>query len=98
MTITAQLAEPTDLDRFVYLPRNDGGTNGIIMAIKVEVSLDGTNWQEVGSASNWAKDSSTKEIKFAPGIKAAWIRFIIPTGGSVNEFVSGTEFLIYKKA
>lgn len=98
MTITAQLAEPTDLDRFVYLPRNDGGTNGIITAIKVEVSLDGTNWQEAGSASNWAKDSSTKEIKFAPGTKAAWIRFIIPTGGSVNEFVSGTEFLIYKKA
>ncbi len=97
LTITARLRELTALDRFVYVPRDDGKTAGIITAIKIQVSQDGSDWQDAGSASNWAKDSQNKEIKFAAGTEASWVRFIIPTAGAVNEFVSGNEFLLYRR-
>lgn len=98
MTITAQLTEPANLERFVYVPRNDGKTNGIITTIQIQVSSDGTNWQDAGSASNWAQDNQNKTIKLTTETPATWVRFIIPAGGAVKDFVSGNEFLLYKKA
>lgn len=97
MTITAQLTEPAILDRFVYVPRNDGKTNGMITAIQIQVSSDGTSWQDAGSASNWAQDNQNKTIKLTTKRRVTKVRFIIPAGGAVKDFVSGNEFLLYKK-
>lgn len=97
MTITTHLDGITDLDRFVYVPRNDGGTNGMIKNMEIQTSLDGIHWRSAGSGSDWALDSTKKEIKFAPGTKAYWIKFIIPKGGSQRAYVSGQEFLLYQK-
>ncbi|BDR60053.1 SLAP domain-containing protein [Lactobacillus xylocopicola] len=96
MTITTHLDGITDLDRFVYVPRSDGG-NGTITAMNIQTSVDGIHWLDAGSAANWPRNGESKEIKFAPGTKAYWVRFTIPENGSFNQFVSGQEFLLYQK-
>ena len=97
MTITTHLDGITDLDRFVYVPRDDGGKNGMIKAMNIQTSVDGIHWKEAGSGSNWSYDKDKKEIKFASGTKAYWVKFIIPQNSTYNKFVSGQEFLLYKK-
>lgn len=97
MTITTHLDGITDLDHFVYVPRNDGGLNGMITAMNIQTSLDGVHWRDAGSASNWALNKDKKVINFAPNTKAYWVRFTIPQGCSYNKYVSGQEFLLYKK-
>lgn len=97
MTITARLNKVTNLDRFVYVPRQDSGTTGMISKISVQTSIDGINWKDAGSATDWKYNQKNKEIKFAPKTKASWIRFIIPANGSKGDYVTGQEFLVYKE-
>ncbi len=49
-----------------YLPRQDsgsGGTNGIITEYRIEVSSNGTDWEEV-STGEWTDDHELKTVMF----------------------------------
>ncbi|MDF7639350.1 glycoside hydrolase family 31 protein [Lactobacillus sp. ESL0791] len=95
LTITAHLNGITNLDKLVYVPRDNAG-NGNISGMNVQTSIDGIHWNET-DASGWNKDASQKEIKFAPGTKAYYLKFTIPAGVTTGNFFSGQEILLYQK-
>jgi len=76
---------------FSYLPRQDGKTVGMTSRYRVELSLDGRNWQRVaeGEFGNLRANPVEQQISF-PGQKARYVRFFSTaaldgTGSSVAE-------------
>ncbi|WEV71186.1 Rib/alpha-like domain-containing protein [Lactobacillus sp. ESL0785] len=97
ITISTKLDGITDLDKLVYVPRDNGG-NGNISAIEVSTSIDGLHWNKItASASGWQWDNTKKVLKFAPGTKAYYVKFTIPNGATRGNYFSGQELLLYKK-
>lgn len=96
MTITADLDGVYDLDHLTYVPRENGG-NGNLSALKVETSLDGIHWHEAGEGKGWTFDAQEKTISFGQKEKAQHIRLTIPKASTLGDFVSGKEFLLFKR-
>ena len=96
MTITADLDGVYDLDHLTYVPRENGG-NGNLSALKVETSLDGIHWHEAGEGKGWTFDAQEKTISFGQKEKAQHIRLTIPKASTLGDFVSGEEFLLFKR-
>lgn len=48
-----------------YLPRQDGSANGRIGGHRIEVSVDGTNWELVATGT-WFNDAIVKRSNFVP--------------------------------
>ncbi|QTU82860.1 discoidin domain-containing protein [Carnobacteriaceae bacterium zg-C25] len=92
-TLTLDLKYAYDLDKLVYVPRQDGG-NGTITAFKLAYSNDGIHWKEYPDTINWAANGTNKEFKFE-NVSARYLRFNI--SGAVGSFVSGNEMLVFKK-
>ncbi|KRM71197.1 TIM-barrel domain-containing protein [Lacticaseibacillus brantae] len=97
MTIATDFGEAYDLAQFIYVPRQDGGNNGMITKAKISYSLDGIHWQSTGQDYIWQADKTNKEVDFPVGTWARYVQIEIPAGGSVGDFVSGNEFLFMKR-
>lgn len=101
--LTLDLQAAYDLDKLVYVPRSDGGLNGIIMTGEILFSEDGVHWFTTeNSTVNWAADATEKTYTFPAGVTARYVRFnVTGTAGnsaeSANTFVSGQELFVFKK-
>ncbi|WP_125702311.1 TIM-barrel domain-containing protein [Lacticaseibacillus daqingensis] len=95
MTITTKLDKITTLDKIIYAPREDGG-NGTMSGMTIAASLDGIHWKDIATKT-WAKDGTQKTIEFAEKTKAYYLKFSIPKGSTVGDFVSGEDILVYEK-
>lgn len=96
MTIQVNLGKITDLDHFLYIPRNDGGINGIVSNITLRTSLDGLHWKDSGHGS-WGQTSTNQQtIQFNPGTKAQFVDIVIPKGAGYGGFVSGNEMMFFQ--
>lgn len=67
-----QLPQPALLSGLSYLPRQDGGTNGIVTNYEIETSQDGIVWQNKINGS-WA-NNSTKKFVSLPLYSANFVR------------------------
>jgi alpha-glucosidase (family GH31 glycosyl hydrolase) len=80
------------LDKFQYLPRNDGG-NGTMLKGTVYYSTDKMNWTEAG-AFNWKQNGDVKVFDFAGHPTARYIKLAVTEG--VGNYGSGRELYVFK--
>lgn len=93
-SITIDLGEEYNINKFSYLPRQGGGVNGIITGYKLYVSTDGENYNHV-STGTWANNSTEKIIEFEK-TEARYVK--LRATSAVNNFVSAAEINVYKTA
>ncbi len=83
-----------------YVPRpgngapGSGALNGRVKTAKIEVSLDGKDWQVVGEPSGWSTDDSVKTFNFDEPVEARYVRFTgVETQGN---FITASMFNLYE--
>jgi alpha-galactosidase len=86
-SITVDLAAPYTVNGLVYLPRQDGGTSGIITGYTISLSTDGTTFTPIDSGS-WPADTSTRSARF-PATQARYVRLTVTAG--VGGYASAGE-------
>ena len=72
--IIFELDEETELAGLRYLPRQEGGINGIITGYRIYVSTDNINY-ELAAEGTWAADSSWKIAAFDEAKRAKYVKF-----------------------
>jgi hexosaminidase len=91
--VNIELAEATELGKFVYTPRQSG-SNGRILKYRLQVSTDGETYEDTCSGT-WSNSPSIQTIDLN-GVKAKFVRFIIEDG--VGGFASAAEISLHSKA
>ncbi len=76
---------------FTYLPRQNG-TNGAIKEYKIQISLDGKNWNNPIKQGTFEKDNKLKTILFDKPVKGRFIRFTAINSQNVQDYASASEF------
>ncbi len=82
--ITLKLEEPSYVSALEYVPRANS-TNGIVKVAKIEVSEDGSTWDQVETTEdlNWNADNTTKTANFKESTKAQYVKLTgVETVGS----------------
>lgn len=92
-SVTINLGETCKVDRFTYLPRQNGGTNGIITKYAIYTSIDGEEFSKV-SEGEFENNIKLKTVKFNDSIEANYIKFEALEG--VGGFASASEFNVYR--
>ena len=80
------------VDGLRYMPRQEGGTNGIITEYRIEVSTDGVEYTEAATGE-WAGDNSWKTVDFEP-VKARYVKLVVLdalSAESANDYASAVE-------
>ena len=80
---------------FSYLPRQDGGINGIVKDYEISISLDGKNWKSIKKGT-FARGTAVKNILFDAPVKMRYIRFTALSAQNGADFAGGAEFEIIK--
>lgn len=80
------------LDKFHYLPRQDGG-NGTLLKGSVSYSLDKEHWTEAG-AFEWKRNGEVKVFNFKERPTARYIKLSVTDG--VGNYGSGRELYVFK--
>lgn len=88
--ITVKFDAPLKLTAMDYIP--GGGGNGRVLDGKVEISLDGQNWQLLEGFSGWANNDSTKTLRFQSPQLAQYVRFT----GTRTSSAGGGSFMTAK--
>lgn len=88
------------LTGFSYLPRQDGNGTGLVSRYAVEVSGDGSKWQEVsaGEFSNIVNNPIAQYVEFGRAVEARYLRFsvvAVANSSGENAAVAIAEFNIY---
>lgn len=94
--IIIKLDEPKYLSALDFVPA-DGG-NGKIKNAVISVSMDGENWTEVVSETNWAYNSTIKSVDFTP-TKGQYIKIVgkeTQAASSSLSFMVATMFNFYE--
>lgn len=88
---------PIFLSALEYIPRQDNNAYGIIQDLQIEVSLDGVEWTTIVEGTDWALDSTTKELEIDPSKRqmAKYIRFV--SNKSINnDDISASMFNLFE--
>ncbi|HFU4466206.1 TPA: discoidin domain-containing protein [Streptococcus suis] len=93
--IVLDLDQVKDIDHILYRPRNNAG-NGTITSVKLSISHDGEEWEEVTAPIAWAVNNTEKVALLPEGSKARFIK--VHWLASVGGFVSGKEIAVYGPA
>jgi uncharacterized repeat protein (TIGR01451 family) len=93
-SITLALGGTYNVSGLLYLPRQDGNSNGVITSYQVLASQDGTTFTRVASGS-WTQDGKLKQVTF-PSVRARYIELIGVQGG--NGYVSAAEINVIGSA
>lgn len=90
--IVMDLRSINQVDKIVYLPRNNGG-NGNILKGKYMYSEDKENWTDAGSFE-WKSNSKTKTFTLKDQPVTRYIKMII--NKAVGNFGSGRQIYVFK--
>lgn len=93
-SITVDMGAEYEIEKMLYLPRQDGQTNGIITAYTLSVSPDGEEYRQV-AAGTLADDAAQKEIAF-DAVKARYVKFTATEGK--GGFASAAEITFCRAA
>lgn len=85
--------ETKEIKGFVYLPRQDGGMNGVIKDYKLQVSMDGKTWTDAAQGT-FAQGIQAKRVMLPDPVKARYIRFIGLNSQNGADFAGGAEFTV----
>ncbi|NNG35180.1 discoidin domain-containing protein [Nakamurella aerolata] len=88
--ITLDLGAPYNLNGLRYLPRQSGGSNGIITGYTISASTDGTTFTPVTSGS-WGADAAEKSATFTAR-SARYLRLTATAG--VGGFANAAELKV----
>ncbi len=94
--IIIQLDQPYYISALDYVPRpsNSNNDNGRVVEAKIEVSLDGEEWQTVVESVDLANNVDAKHVSFNP-TEAQYVRFTgLKTTGS-KSFITASMFNLY---
>lgn len=94
--ITLDLGEVQSVSGIRYLPRQSGGTNGIITEYEILVSTDGTEFTSVATGE-WANDTTWKKAEF-DNVQARYVKLAAVDSISTeigNTYASAAEIGIY---
>lgn len=86
-----ELSDVMKVDGLRYLPRSSG-KNGLVTKYKVQVSIDGKNYQDVAEG-NWASDTAWKKASFEE-TEAKYVKFLVLDAGTDSSqklFASAAE-------
>ena len=78
---------------FVYLPRQDGGTNGNIKDYSLHTSQDGKTWTEV-TKGTFSKGRKEQRVMLEKPVRARYIRFTGLSSQNGADFAGGAEFSV----
>lgn len=87
--------EECSIKGFAYLPRQDGGTNGIVKDYEISVSMDGKEWRSIKKGS-FNGGTDVKRVMFDKPVKMRYIRFTALSAQNKADFASGAEFELIK--
>jgi len=88
--ITVDLGASYDLSAVGYLPRQDGGTNGIIKSYQIYVSSDGVNWGSAVAAGDFAT-SGTAEQTVPVTARGRYVKLLATASRNGAAFASAAE-------
>ncbi|WP_171645785.1 endo-alpha-N-acetylgalactosaminidase family protein [Paenibacillus phytorum] len=91
-SITLNLGGTYNINQIKYLPRQDGGKNGMIMNYNLYTSTDGIHFTKVTSGT-WATDGKEKSIVFT-STSAAFVKLEATNGH--NGWASAAEINVFK--
>ncbi|CAH1192956.1 hypothetical protein PAECIP111891_00466 [Paenibacillus allorhizoplanae] len=91
-SITLNLGGTYDVNKIKVLPRQGGGSNGMITAYNVYASTDGIQYTKVVSGT-WAKDTTEKTAEF-PAKRASFIKLEATAGQ--GGWASAAEMNVYR--
>lgn len=94
---TLTLSATSSVSKIGYLPRQDGGINGIITGYTIyySTSASGDDFVELTSGT-WASDNTLKTAAFdAVNARRIQIRANSTYGSSTNSWISAAEFCVY---
>jgi hypothetical protein len=80
------------INKFKYLPRQDGNTNGIVTGYNLYTSLDGTTFTQVASGTLTA-NATEKVISFS-GLSAAYVKF--EATSATGSYATVANVTVYK--
>ena len=78
---------------FVYLPRQDGGSNGNIKDYSLHTSMDGKAWTEV-TKGTFGKGKLEQRVMLDKPVRARYIRFTGLSSQNGADFAGGAEFSV----
>ena len=90
--VTIDLHSVNQLDKLVYIPRNDAG-NGTILEGTYSLSTDKQTWSEPVPFT-WARTGEEKVINLGGDITARYIRLHLTN--AIGNFASGQEMYVFK--
>lgn len=91
--LTIDMGKPQRIHRLEYVPRLDGGTNGIISTFEVAVSSDGTTWT-TAAAGDFDGSATPQEVDFEP-VDARYVRLRATGSANGAQFTSAAEVNLF---
>jgi len=83
--IQFELSEDYTVDGLRYLPRQGGGSNGVITQYEIQISNDGESFETIASG-NWANNKNWKAAEFE-GVQAKFVRLVAIDAITDNSYV-----------
>ena len=86
--------EPKLIRGFRYLPRQDGGSNGIVREYSIQVSSDGKTWGEPVAKGTFERGRAEQRIELPKPVEARYVRFTALSSQNGADFAGGAEFSV----
>ena len=97
--IVIDMNDTISIDKFSYLPRQDGSKNGQITKYDLFVSKTGEDgdWTQIIADGTWEANANLKTVKFDP-VEARFVKFIAKDGTGDKNGTHGcaAEFNLYR--
>lgn len=93
-TLVLNIGASYQVDRFRYLPRQDGGINGTIAGYELYVSTDGVTWGSAVATGTFAANTLEKIVNFQAKI-GQYVKLISVSEINGLPFTSAAEFGVF---
>lgn len=95
--ISYDMGKNATVKGFGYLPRQDGGSNGIVTHYSIFISSDPLSWGTVVNSGYLGSNAGLQTISFSTPKNGRYIRFVIDQSLSTpsNTYASCAEFYAY---
>ena len=94
--IIIKLDEPKYLSALQYVPRQIGN-NGRIKDGQIFVSMDGNDWIDIATITNWADTSDPKMVVFDEAVKSQYVKLVATENyGDGRDFITAAMINLFE--